>query len=191
MDEITIDETLPADAIKFTPSPFLTTHRALGVCVRELSTLSDELVAGIAAMRDRLGAPKEVVRRPPGRCIVQLGPVALTMVWLKDAQDTIASGQLLIGVWRGQVAPQVEHQWERPIRTAPQLPAKLLWETILAAEADSQDTWRWNPVVADSLPVTGGRLAEECVEQLRAAYVETSAALALVEGTDTVQEAAI
>jgi hypothetical protein len=152
-------------------APFLTTHRAVAVCARELIHLTEEIVAAVTALRDSLGVEKEVVRKPPGRCMVQLGPVALTAVWLRGNADSIASGQLLVNVWEGNVAPPIDHSWERSGRERNSQPARLVWEMVLVASADAESSWAWIPSVADSAPISASQLASTCAEQLRAAYL--------------------
>src|SRR3712207_5583806 len=78
---------------------FLASHRALAVCTREVSKLSDAIVDGVEALAARGLVEKPVAKVSPGRTIIQLGPVALTIAWLRSTLDTVADGQLLAIVW--------------------------------------------------------------------------------------------
>ena len=120
-------------------SDFITSYRATAACTRELGRLHDEIVAALADWRARFVAsgasiPEEpVVRRSPARCMVQLGPVALTVAWLQRAQGTVADGELLAVVWRGEVAMRTPQGFERSYERAGASSATALWETVLVA----------------------------------------------------------
>ena len=152
---------------------FLASHRALSACTRELARLSDEIVQGVEALLGAGVEHKAVVRQSPERCIVQLGPVALTLAWLRSSQDSVATGELLIMVWRGAVAPRTQHQPERPSKRPAPLPATLLWEQVFAAVGESEASWAWQSQQADTGRVLSSELAARCVNQLRTAYLET------------------
>jgi hypothetical protein len=154
--------------------PFLTTHRALAVCTRELAWLSDEVVRAVKALPDTTVMHKAVVRQSPDRCIVQLGPVALTLAWLRSHQDSVQTGELLVIVWRGAVAPRVTYEPERPDRHAAPLPATSLWEQVLMVSAASEAEWGWQPRDAGAGRCTSTELAARCVERLHVAYLESS-----------------
>lgn len=173
MNETTITERLSDQGGLYERAPYLTTFRALGACTRELARLTDALVDGVEALRATLDTPAPVVRRPPGRCLVQLGPVALTAVWLRSSPDSAATGQLLINVWRGAVAPRMQHRSERPGQERMPEPATLLWESVLIADAATEAAWSWAPETADAPALDARALAATCVEQLRLAYVDT------------------
>jgi hypothetical protein len=116
-----------------------------------------------------------VVRQSPTRCIVQLGPVALTVAWLRSAVDSIAFGQLLIIVWRGMVAPPQDLRPERA--AAPRgsrAPATALWEEVLVPDATSADDWRWRSNAPNGGRHTSTELAAHCVARLRVAYNEAA-----------------
>ena len=108
-----------------------------------------ETLAGEAChVRQRFSRGKEVGHRvhpqhacTPDRCIVQLGPVALTLGWLRSTPDSVAEGRLLVIVWQGTVTPRRRFHAERP--AGQQLQAKsatVLWECEFAAEAASEAT---------------------------------------------------
>ena len=56
---------------------------ALAVCAREFDRLADDIAKRVLNLQDEEKGLKCDVRRSPGRCIVQLGPVALTISWLR------------------------------------------------------------------------------------------------------------
>ena len=93
---------------------FLSSHRALAACTREFARLSEEIRQGVAALHGVSADEKTTVRQSPDRCIVQLGPVALTIAWLRNSSDLVEAGELLAIVWRGAVAPSQRVSPERP-----------------------------------------------------------------------------
>jgi hypothetical protein len=150
--------------------PFLASSRAAAACTREFARLSDEVRHGVAmlpALRE-----KAVTRQSPDRCIVQLGPVALTMAWLQSGHESVATGELLVIVWRGAVAPVNRYQPERPSTGAAPRAATSLWEQVLTVVGDSETTWAWQPRDADIGRCSSTELAARCVERLRFAYLE-------------------
>lgn len=153
-------------------APYLTTFGALAACTRELSRLSDELFAQTATLAEALAVPPAAVRRPPGRCLIQLGPVALTAVWLRSTLDSAATGQLMVNVWRGAVAPRRRHRAERPGEERSPEPATLLWERVLTAVAADERTWVWQCASTDEMPIRSEALARMCVARLGEAHAE-------------------
>jgi len=158
--------------------PFLASHRALAACTRELSRLGDAVVRGVAAMPGgATPVDKATVRRSPDRCIVQLGPVALTLAWLRGAQDAVSVGELLVIVWRGAVAPRARHQPERPATGPAPVGATPLWEQVLTATGDSEEAWVWQPQGDERIgQCSSAELAARCVGRLRAAYLDDAPA---------------
>jgi hypothetical protein len=151
--------------------PFLTSPRAHAVCTRELARLGDEVLRVVAALGGAMRDEKATVRRSPDRCIVQLGPVALTIAWLRANNESVASGELLVIVWRGAVAPRKEHNPERPSKGPAPLGATPLWEQVLAAVGESEQTWGWRPHGDEIGRCSSGELAARCVGHLQAAYL--------------------
>lgn len=161
---------------------FTTSFRAQAACTRELSRLYDEITAGVAAWRgpsraaDRApdepppGAP--VIRRSPDRCLVQVGPVALTLAWLLRAQRTVADGELLAVVWRGVVGVRAPRVFERSDHPVAASSATALWEMVLTVDAPSEARWEWAPVSTAETAMSSSELARRCVEHLRAAHTE-------------------
>ena len=149
---------------------FLASHRALAVCTREFGKLSDGIVDRVEALAGTGAVEKPVVRAMPGRCIVQLGPVALTIAWLRSTLDSVADGQLLVIVWRGNVAPKMarlpEHMAGRGMSSS--VPVALIEETLMAGGND-EASWSWH-LAADMKDFTSAELADRCVAHLREAY---------------------
>ena len=153
--------------------PFLTTSRAYAACTRELARLSDEVLRGVALLGGAMQDEKATIRRSPDRCIVQLGPVALTIAWLRGNNSSVAVGELLVIVWRGAVAPRQDHNHpERPSKGPAPLGATSLWEQVFSAVGESEQTWGWHPPGAEIERCSSIELAERCVGRLQAAYME-------------------
>ncbi len=151
---------------------FLGSHRALAVCTRELGRLVDGVANGVVGLQADAAAEKPLVRMSPTRYIVQLGPVALTIAWLRRTLGSVADGELLVAVWRGTVAPRWQNSPERT-GTLVSTTATVLWEDVLSVEANDEESWRWQPSPSGD-GYTSAALAERCVERLRAAYAENA-----------------
>ena len=154
---------------------FLASHRALAACSREVARLSDRIVRGVTALPAPMASEKATVRRSPDRCIVQLGPVALTVAWLRSSHESVAAGELLVIVWRGIVAPPQQHQPERPGLGSP-LAATAVWEEVLVPVAESEESWAWQPRGDGIARCSSTELASRCLGRLSAAYVERAVA---------------
>ena len=154
--------------------PFIDSHRARGVCIRQRSRLFAELARRVQVLHQS-GWTEAVARPSPDRYVAQLGPVALTVAWLRSRFDSVPDGELLAIVWRGSVAPPgvpcPERKHARPISTA-----TVLWEEVVLVAATSEETWRWCPMANDATAFTSDELAERYVDRLRAAYADALAA---------------
>lgn len=161
-----------ADAGRIDPRSFLSSHRALAVRSREFERLTTATVAGVAELHAMAEHPAEkpVVRRSPDRCLVQSGPFALTLAWLRHTLDSVAEGELLVIVWRGLIAPHGRFGSDltttacTPVRSA-----TVLWEEAFKASAADEASWLWRPSGADIGGYRSAELAERCVERLRLA----------------------
>ena len=149
---------------------FLSSHRATAVCTREFARLTESIVAGAKTLaRDNADGPP-TFRQAPDRCIVQLGPVALTVAWLRNGSDTPGDGQLMAIVWRGVIAPRGDHSPERlGMRRVPPAPVAI-WEETLTAQAESEATWVWRVEKGDHAELASPALAAKCLAQLQRAY---------------------
>jgi hypothetical protein len=172
LDHITVRSDGPAlDA----HAQYTASYRANAACVRELARLHEEIAASLTDARvpaDAKLSDEPVVRRSPARCLVQLGPVALTVAWLQRAQGTVADGELLIVVWRGEVAVRTPQGFERADQHSGASSATALWESVLVVSAKSETDWGWTPVGAKGDALSSAALAHRCVERLRAAHAE-------------------
>lgn len=151
---------------------FLATHRALSVCAHELELLALSVVRGVAALTNAGLAEKSKERVSPGRCIVQLGPVALTITWLRSTIDSVADGDLLAIVWRGAVAPRGEHLPERQTTRRAPMAVTSLWEEVFVAAGTDQASWAWELKTDATTSYSSVELAAQCVARLRMAYEE-------------------
>ena len=154
---------------------FLGTSRALQICTREFERLTDGIAKRSAGLDAEATGAKPEVRRTPGRCIVQLGPVALTVSWVRDRVDTVAAGRLLIVEWRGIVhraAPRIIEDAVSPV-AGPAV--TLVREEILVAEATGEPDWLWRREGAHHMAYTSRDLAALCVDSLVAALQEEKA----------------
>lgn len=124
---------------------FLGSSRAIPICAREFARLSDGIEKRLETVADAHPGATAEVRRTPGRCIVQLGPVALTISWVRDRVDTVASGRLLVAEWRGTVAAATPRLPETAGRSTASSPATLVREQVLLVDATGETDWRWRP----------------------------------------------
>jgi hypothetical protein len=148
------------------PAPFLGTHRALSVRQREFDRLTEAAVAALDLSTVEL-MDRPVVRRSPDRCLIQCGPVALTLAWLRHTLDSVAAGELLVVVWRGLVAPGGRVPSDRTTSTCtPVRSATVEWEEVLRVVALDEPSWMWRPVGADIGGYRSAELAERCVSRL-------------------------
>jgi hypothetical protein len=143
---------------------FLGSHRAIPVLGRELERLADDIARRASALRLGEAAPVEI-RRAPGRCIVQIGPVALSLSWLRSHFDTVAGGQLLIVEWEGTVGRGAEVAPERRNGAAPER-AVAIREEVLLADATGERDWLWRRQGAALSTYTTRELASQCVDSL-------------------------
>lgn len=154
---------------------YTASYRANAACARELARLHEEIASSLADVRlpgDARSVEQPVVRRSPARCLVQLGPVALTLAWLQRSQGTVADGELLIVVWRGEVGVRTPQGFERADQHSGASSATALWETVLVVAAKSETSWGWAPAGAPDEALSSSALAQQCVERLRAAHAE-------------------
>jgi hypothetical protein len=154
----------------FERAPFLATQRAINACTREIGRLSDALVEGALALQTNSAKDEAKVRQSPGRCIVQLGPVAITVAWLLPSLGSVADGELLVILWRGAVAPRGEQCPERAPLHRPASTATPLWEQTLTPVASSEATWAWKARGEHTDGSSSLDLAACCVDRLRVAY---------------------
>ena len=136
---------------------FLGSHRAIAHLGRELDRLAVAVERRVATVtRDETETPLEV-HRVPGRCTVQLGPVALTLSWVRTRPDTVATGRLMIIEWEGRVGR---------VGTGNGPSAVPLRETVLRADATKVDDWQWRSDEVVGYAYDSDELAAHCVDSL-------------------------
>ena len=135
---------------------FLASHRAITHLGREFDRLATEVTKRVATVnRDDTEIPLEV-HRVPGRCTVQLGPVALTLSWVRTRPDTVATGRLMIIEWEGQVG-------RVGVRGPSAIPLR---ETVLRAHATRVEDWQWKSDDVAGYAYDSNELAAHCVDSL-------------------------
>ncbi len=136
---------------------FLGSHRAITHLGREFDRLAAEVAKRAATVnRDDVEVPLEV-HRVPGRCMVQLGPVALTLSWVRTRPDTVATGRLMIIEWEGQVGRGNASGGPNPVP---------LRETVLRADATRVEDWQWKSDEVAGYAYDSTELAAHCVDSL-------------------------
>src|SRR5215472_17094994 len=153
---------------------FLSTLRALSVCAREFARLTDGIAELATSSFGDATEFKIAIRRTPERCIIQVGPSALTVGFIRSRRDS-AEGELLVIYWRGNVAPSVRPQPERA--TQPTLSAEALSESGYVAEATSEADWMWRSRDEPMNRYTSPALAEVIVDRLRTIHQTASSGL--------------
>lgn len=152
---------------------FLASPRATLLCSREFDSMSDHIAARIAAGASAGDLPEAEVRRAPGRCIVQLGPVGLTVSWVRAKSDTVPEGRLLVIQWLGVVARGIRQVPERAIASDASRTAKVLEESVFSADASSEREWFWRGEAPPQMRYRSPDLAEHCVAALHATMRRT------------------
>lgn len=148
---------------------FLQTHRGVAAGQREFAKLVAEITNGIGALERAGRTEKPVFKQSPGRTIVQLGPVALTVAWHRNTTvASAAEGELLVMYWRGAVVGRSTATPERQL--PPQAAAMVVAEEVFVAAAESESDWHWRPSTADGTLRTSAELAEHCVRRLVQEY---------------------
>lgn len=153
------------------PTEFLKSHRAVTAVARELEALSDAIVAAVDALHSAGLTEKPAARRSPGRCAVQVGPVALSFAWLPAPQQDVSAGELLMIVWHGIVGPRRDLQLDRVALAPIPKSAVQLWEGVFHPGVLGAETWRWcAPNVLPEGGHTAATLAAHAVDHLQSAY---------------------
>lgn len=157
---------------------YLASHRSGPACARELERLTDDVIQRVEALDRAEEAPEIEVKRGAGRCIIQLGPVALTMSWIRSRTDAVIEGRLMIMEWDGIVRRGTDHVPERaPVRHAGR-PATLLREDVFLADTATEQDWRWRRDGRALGTYTSRDLASRCLASLTARLDEVALAAA-------------
>lgn len=154
---------------------FLGSSRAVAVCAREFERLADGIAKRAATIGEKAGTKAEV-QRIPDRCIVQLGPVALSVSWVRERVDTVATGRLMIAEWNGTVVRAAQRGPDNVSQSIAQRPgpATLMRENILRADATGEPDWLWRREATDDLGYASRDLAARCVDSLLLSLQETA-----------------
>jgi hypothetical protein len=173
------DESETVDSQRYTSDrpEYLASHRSLAACQREIARLTTTLTSEVEAIADREGETS-TIRRTPDRCILQLGPVAITVAWLRTTVDSVAEGQLLVMVWRGTIAGRGKFTPERPSSMPTSGSATIEWQETYSAQASSEETWVWKAESGAKASLTSDALAELCMTKLRSTLESTRKKLA-------------
>ncbi len=153
---------------------YLGSHRSGPACARELERLADDVVQRVESIERDEAAGEIEVRRGAGRCIIQLGPVALTMSWIRSRTDAVIEGRLMIMEWDGIVRRGTDQVPERaPVRHTFR-PATLLREDVFVADAATEQNWRWRRDGRALGMYTSRDLAARCMASLTARLEEVA-----------------
>jgi hypothetical protein len=158
---------------------FLSSPRAHAACAREFARIATDVTDRLAAAQLAVGGEIPTVRLAPNRCIVQCGPVALTVTWLCGAGDSVVGGELLAIVWNGTIAPRGDPIPERPRAGRATAPVAL-WESTFKPVAGDAASWAWQNIASTDLALTSSALALLCVEQIEQARLNASPLAAMV-----------
>ena len=154
---------------------FLATHRGQAAFVREYARLVAAVVAEVgnaARLRPEL---TPVIRQSPERCIVQLGPVAMTLVWLRKGAESTSIGELLLIFWRGTIAKSAGEPSAYTGRRREVVPPMILSEETLVASTISESDWAWKSGDADTEGAPSLVLAERSVRRLATLHDDETA----------------
>ena len=154
---------------------FLGSSRAVAVCAREFERLADTIAKRATSAAEKAGAKAEV-QRMPDRCLVQVGPVALTVSWVRERVDTAATGRLMIAEWQGTVVRTPRPADVPTATTVNHGPATLVSERILRADATGEPDWLWRHEPVADLGYASRDLAAPCVESLMLSLQERAQA---------------
>jgi len=156
---------------------FLNSHRAASVCSREFDRLVDEVERRVKALSVESGVAleKNAIVRTPGRCVVQYGPVALTISWVRLRGDSVADGRLMVIEWAGTIRRGTMQIPERAALARPARPAVVRREDVLVADAANEQGWSWRREGSAFGRHSSDELAALAVDSLRAAAAEVAA----------------
>ena len=155
---------------------FLDSHRALAVCAREFDRLAEDIAKRVTDLEDEGKGLKADVRRSPGRCIVQLGPVALTISWLRTRAETVSQGRLLIVEWNGTVGANGAQEYVNGVPTvAVTQTAKVVRESVFIPDATDEKSWTWKREGTGRKAFRSADLAKTVVTSINGTLRESSA----------------
>lgn len=145
---------------------FLATHRGQAAFAREYARLISAIVANAQMVGKMDPERPAVVRQSPERVILQLGPVALTVAWLRKGGNSAAIGELLFIFWRGTIASRGGEPTAYTAKRSAAVPPAIVFEETLVAYAIDEATWTWRTASLEVEGVSSAILAERCVRRL-------------------------
>ena len=154
---------------------FLATHRGQAAFAREYARLVTAILADVGMLTRGDAAMAPVIRQSPERCIVQLGPVAMTMVWLRKGAEATANGELLLMMWKGTIAQRSGDPTEYNARRKTVVAPVILSEETFVAFAVSETAWTWRSGATGADGLSSTMLAEQAVRRLLALHQDESA----------------
>lgn len=158
---------------------FLTTHRAQSVALREFTRVTEALGAQAKQIAAEFGYEAPVQRMSPDRCILQVGPVALTVAHLRKGTSSLVGGQLLAIVWEGIIAPRGDHVPERLGARKAEPTPRGVWEESYTVSALDEASWHWHPRGPQHEGFTSLELVDRCMGALVAALPDRAASATL------------
>lgn len=150
---------------------FLRSQRAKATCTREVQRVAEGVVAGATRLAQAHGLAIPTTKPSPDRIMVQLGPVAVSLAWLKGGgSDAPVGGELLAIVWKGALAARggafTPERVAAPVRT---IAPVTVWEEALTPSATTPEDWHWHAHGLESAGHTSDEVAARCVAALRSA----------------------
>jgi hypothetical protein len=164
-EDATADRTATDERYARDRDSYLGSHRSGPACSRELERLVDEVVERVETLRDVVEG-EIVVTRGVGRSIIQLGPSALTISWIRSRTDSAIEGRLMLMEWDGIIRRGNDTIPERAPMRSQTLPPTLLHEEVFVADASTEQNWRWRREGCALGSYTSSALADRCLASL-------------------------
>lgn len=176
VDETTPDRTAADERYARDRDSYLGSHRSGPACSRELERFVDEVVERVETLRDMVEGDI-VVTRGVGRSIIQLGPSALTISWIRSRTDAVIEGRLMIMEWDGVIRRGNDSIPERAPMRQQMTPPTLLHEEVFVADASTEQNWRWRREGCALGSYTSSDLAERCLASVSTRLGERAVAV--------------
>lgn len=137
---------------------FLSSMRATSALGHEFNRLIAAISDFVSKLDTVADGPTAEVHSTPHRCTVQMGPVALSLSWIRSRFDTVADGRLMVIEWEGKIGDRA--------RAPGVAPARPLREYVLRADASGPDAWRWRSDTTALRAYSTRDLAGLCVDSM-------------------------
>lgn len=145
---------------------YLGSYRATSALDREFERLGDEVARRAIALGAARDGTTPEIERAPGRCTVQVGPIALSLSWIRSRPDSVADGRLLIIEWEGMIGRRAAGAGHRP---------RELREDVFRANATRPEDWYWCAEGSVAREYGTRELAALCIESLACTLREREA----------------